>query len=192
MRTTYSRENSREADYITAWDIKQFVYCPLIPWIKENVGVIEPPDINMMLGRPEGPKENILKELKIPKPWRYEVYLRNPHLRISGVVDLVGGTKKFEIVEFKLFSRLRYDHYTAQLLFYAYLVTKTLGPVLRAHMLLGKKTTTYHVSGETLRQVEKLVEKVRNVKTSEDPPVSRHLDPHKCALCWYRRYCPNT
>ncbi|MEM1831006.1 MAG: CRISPR-associated protein Cas4 [Desulfurococcaceae archaeon] len=192
VRTTYSPKTAQSPDYVTAWDVKQFTYCPIIPWIKENIGVVEPPDINMMLGKPEGPKEEILEELNVPKPWRYEIHLKNQLLRISGVVDVVGGVKRFEVVEFKLFTRRRYDHFTTQLLFYAYLVSKTLGPVARAHMLLGRKTITYQVSDDVLKQVEKLVRKVREAKTSEDPPVGRRLDPRKCSLCWYRRYCPNT
>ena len=192
MRTTCSLKPSRDTEYVSAWDVKQYVYCPMIPWIKENIEVMEPPDINMLLGRPEGPKEETLEKLKIPKPWRYEVYLRNPSLKISGVVDVIGGVEKFEVVEFKTFGRLRHDHFTAQLLFYAYLVNTTLGPVLRAHMLLGRKVLTYCVTDEVLNQVGRLIKKVREVKTSVEPPVGRRVDPRKCSLCWYRRYCPST
>jgi len=190
VRTTYSREYYRDPYYVSAWDVKQYVYCPLIPWIKEHVGVVEPPDINMELGKPEGPKEDVLIRLGVPKPWRYDVYLRNTDLMIVGVVDLVGGVKKLEVVEFKLFNRRRYSHFTSQLLFYAYLVSKSLGPVHKAHIVLGKNTITYYVTEETLRHVERLVERVREVKTGDDPPRGVRQDPHKCGLCWYRRYCP--
>jgi len=152
---------------------------------------VEPPDINMELGRPEGPKEEVLVRLGIPKPWRYEVYLRNTDLMIVGVVDLVGGAKKFEIVEFKLFNRRKYGHFTSQLLFYAYLVNKSLGPVYRAHIVLGKNTVTYYVTGEVLQHIERLIRKVREVKINDDPPRGVRADPHKCGLCWYRRYCPS-
>lgn len=186
-----SHSNAQDPYYVSAWDVKQYVYCPLIPWIKEWVGVTEPPDINMELGKPKGPREEVLEELKVPKPWRYEVRLRNACLGISGVVDVVGGDRKFEVVEFKLFSRRRYDHFTSQLLFYAYLVSRTLGPVRRAHILIGGKTLTYFISEEVLASVKRLVERVRKVKTCEEPPFSTRVDPRKCSLCWYRRYCPS-
>ncbi len=191
METTSLRKDVEGIEYVTAWDVKQFVYCVMIPWIKENIGISEPPDINMSLGKSRKPAEAVLEKLRVPKPWRYETYLRDPRLRISGVVDVIGGEKKFEVVEFKYFSRLRYDHFTTQLLFYSYLVTKTLGPVTRAHMILDRKTITYHITDEVLNQVEKLINRVREVKASAEPPVSRRLDPRKCSLCWYKRYCPS-
>lgn len=190
MRITYLREYYRDPCYVSAWDVKQYVYCPLIPWIKEHVNVAEPPDLNMVLGKINEPKEEILRRLGVPEPWRYEVYLRNTELMIVGVVDLVGGDKRLEVVEYKSFNRRRYGHFTSQLLFYAYLVSKSLGPVHRAHIVLGKNAITYHVTEETLQHVEKLVRKVREVKTRDDPPRGVRPDLHKCGLCWYRRYCP--
>jgi len=186
----FSYKNQLSPYYVTAWDVKQYVYCPTIPWIKVTHGVVEPPTISMELGKPKNPSEEFLIKLGLPKPLRYEVKVKSVKHGVAGVVDVVCGLKKLEVVEFKNFPRKKYEHFTSQTLFYAYLVNVALGPVFKAHLILKDFVRTYAITLETLKRVERLVSEVRESMNSEKPPKPQVRDRLKCAICWYRRYCP--
>ena len=175
--------------YVTGWDVRQFTYCPVIPWLRANYGVEEPPTFSMALGLEVGKdvKESVAKKLNLPKPWRFEVRIDDYGDGLSGTVDILAGSKWFAVVEVKAFKRRRFEHFTSQLFFYVYLVNKVLGPVREAYLVLGDEVVSYVVDEYVLKKASELVRKVREVKASAKPPnprVGRH-----CSCCWYRRYC---
>jgi CRISPR-associated exonuclease Cas4 len=176
--------------YVTAWDVKQYTYCPTIVWIRHYLEVGEPADTNMELGRSREYSERVLQSLGIPRPWRFEVWLREPRRGLAGVVDLVGGSGRFEVAEVKAFGRRGFEHFRLQLMFYAYLTTLCLGPVVRAHLVLGGRAYTYPVTDRVLRDVSRLVDRVLEVVSSERPPPTPYAGSPRCSRCWYRRFCP--
>lgn len=170
--------------------MKEYTYCPVIVWIRSVLGLREPPSLDMALGSSKPYKPELLERAGIPKPWSFEVKLRNSSLGISGVVDLVGGSGRYEVAEVKAFGRRSHGHFTYQLMFCAYLVSTVLGPVVRAHLILGDRVKTYPVSDRALREVERVIRRVREIKESERPPPTPYAGSRRCSLCWYRRYCP--
>lgn len=181
--------NPMMTDYITSWDIKQFIYCPMITWIRSNYLVEEPSNPNMELGKISiDEKELIAKELNLPQPIRYEVHIVSKKLKAAGVVDIVAGSKRATVVEVKKFYRHQVNHFETQLKFYAYLVNAELTPVHKAILKVGNKVLNYLISGEELRRVEELIRKVREVREKPNPPTV-NTPPNKCIKCWYRRYC---
>ena len=177
------------SDYITSFDLKEFAYCPVIPWLRSNYLIAEPVSKSMELGKLDiGEKELIAKDLELPKPIRFEVFIVSKRLRIAGVVDIVAGEKRLVVVEIKKFPRRNYGHFEVQLKFYTYLVTKELGPVTTAILKLGDKAIKYRIEVDDIKRIEELIKKVREVKESPIPPV---VNPEvgKCINCWYRRYC---
>lgn len=178
-----------ERRYVTSWDVKEYVYCPVIVWIKHVLNVEEPPDFNMIFGSSKVYRQDILERVGLPKPWSFEVSLRNSSRGIAGVVDVIGGCSRYEVVELKAFRRWSYSHFRIQLMFYAYLVSTTVGPVTRAHLVLEDRVRTYSVNNHAIRDVEWVIERVREIRDSEKPP--QVLQSRKCRLCWYRRYCPS-
>ncbi|MEM1622682.1 MAG: CRISPR-associated protein Cas4 [Sulfolobales archaeon] len=177
--------------YVTSVDIKDYTYCPTIIWIKSVLGVREPPSVDMVLGSSKPYRAEVFERIGIPKPWAFEVPLRCGSLGVSGVVDLVGGSRRYEVAEVKAFKRRNYSHFTYQLMFHAYLTSVVLGPVVRAHLVLGDRVKTYSITDRVLREVERVVKKVREIKDSDRPPTTPYAGSRRCVLCWYRRYCPS-
>ena len=176
-------------EYVTSWDLKQYIYCPVIPWLKSNYLVEEPMSKSMELGKLGiEEKELISNELELPKPIRFEVFIVSKKLRIAGVVDIIAGEKRLVVVEVKKYFRRKYEHFKTQLNFYAYLVTKELGPVTTAILKLGNEVIKYRVEAEEIKKTEELIKKVREVKQSPTPPITNQ-ERSKCLNCWYRRYC---
>jgi len=177
------------SNVLTPWDVKQYVYCPVIPWLAWNMGIREPETYSMACGREErGGRLRKLLDAGFKPPIRLDVEMYCPRLKLAGVVDAVTGARKLEVVEVKLFKRRRFSHFRSQLMAYALLSERCLGPTYYASLMLGERLYRWDVTGEALRQAEELVGKVRAVVESEKPPlVARSA---KCASCWYRRFCP--
>ncbi len=180
----------RDPWVITGWDIRQYSFCPLIPWLRSNYGIEEPPTYSMELGRELciERRELIASELRVPKPWRFEVMVENYDLGIAGKIDLLGGSKWFAVVEVKGFRRCNFSHFLNQLLFYTYLVNSTVGPVRYSYLVLGDEVRKYVVGDYELSKVRKLISRVRRIKLSNEPP-QVVKDVSKCLGCWYSRYC---
>lgn len=176
--------------YVTSGDVKDYAYCPVIVWVKSVLGVREPLSADMVLGTSKPYRADVFERAGIPRPWTFEVPLRSRSLGVAGVVDLVGGSGRYEVAEIKAFRRRSHAHFTSQLMFYAYLTSVVLGPVARAHLVLGDRVKTYSVTDRALREVEGVVERVREIKESERPPATPYAGSGRCGLCWYRRYCP--
>ncbi|MEM2575168.1 MAG: CRISPR-associated protein Cas4 [Sulfolobales archaeon] len=176
-------------DYITSSDLKQYIYCPIIPWIMGNYLVEEPPTPSMDMGKLGiDEKELIANELDLPKPIKYEVHIISKKLRATGIVDIIAGNRRLTVVEVKKFQRPFIKHYEIQLKFYAYLANTEIAPVHKAILIVGSKMFNYSVGLEEIKTIEELIKKVREIKNSPRPPTI-NAEPNKCLKCWYRRYC---
>ena len=176
-------------DYVTPWDVKQYVYCPMIPWIIHHLGVSEPATESMEEGSVGVEyKEEIAKKLGLPRPWRFEVELIDDELGVRGKIDIIAGSRSLVIVEVKRYYRRRVEHFQAQLLVYALLANRLIGPVRKALLVVGDKVRELIVDKDLLAYAYKLVEKTWNSILDEKPPIVNQVSG-KCATCWYRRYC---
>lgn len=177
--------------YITPWLIKQMFYCPTIPWIITNVGYEEPLTPSMSLGRDTkaSSKENIANNLGLPHPRLYELYLRSNRYGIVGIIDIVAGRKRLNIVEVKAFKRKSYEHYKAQLMTYALLATDSLSIVHRAYLVLRNEVLIYQVTHQDLEQARRNIERLWKIIDSPEPPITKQ-PIQKCKYCKYRNYCP--
>lgn len=174
---------------ITPWDVKQYAYCPMIPWIAWNYGVREPPTYSMEAGRAERSRRlEALRSLGLPQPIRLDVEMYSPRLRMAGVADAVAGLRRLTVVEVKAFRRKRYWHFREQLMAYALLSETCLGPTHRAVLVLGGKARCWDVDQRALEEARRLALRVREVVESEKPPLVQASG--KCHSCWYRRLCP--
>ncbi|RLF05135.1 MAG: CRISPR-associated protein Cas4 [Thermoprotei archaeon] len=171
--------------------MKQYAYCPMIPWIAWNYGVREPETYSMKLGK--GERESRLKrlrKLKLEPPIRLDVEMYSPRLRMAGVADAVAGSRRLTVAEVKLFKRRKYRHFKAQLMAYALLSEECLGPTYRAILVLGFRVRAWDVDRLMMEETERIVTKVRETVESEKPPIVQHGE--KCSACWYHRLCPAT
>ena len=173
--------------------VKDYAYCPAIPWIREVLGYTEPPTPSMETARIDASgKEAIAGELGLPRPWRIEVPVRGRSLPLRGVVDIVAGERRLIVVEVKAYRRRREwsSHFRAQLLVYAYLVNETMGPVREAVLYMPGRVERIPVTRERLEQARRLAEAALGSVEGEEPPRPRQ-PARKCGYCWYRRVCPS-
>ncbi len=179
-------------DLIPVSLVKQYAYCPMIPWIMSVTGFTEHPTPSMESGRMDaGWKEAVAERLRLPRPWRVEFEARSTRLGLSGRVDIVAGRGPYVVVEVKRYARRMAwsRHFRAQLMVYALLVNDVLGPVREAVLVMGNRSWVYTVTQEDLRNASRMVEEARRIAFSEEPP---HVaaSPRMCGYCWYRRFCP--
>jgi len=176
---------------VTPTDVKDYVYCPVIPWARRAYGLAEPPTPSMEEGAAVTAEEKVeeARGLGLPEPFRVEVALRSPLLPLEGVVDVVAGRGRLRVLEVKRVRRPG-RHHTAQLKAYALLVETAMGPVEEALLSLGGgRSLRLRVTGETLGEARRLVEETWRTVYSEEPPPARQPEA-KCRYCFYRSICP--
>ncbi len=165
----------------TPWLVKQYIYCPVIPWLIANFGLHEPPTESMK----QGGEEREAKGLG-------QVKVRSRKYGVQCVIDevLYDFKGKPVIVEYKKFKSKKHLRYKIQLLTYALLAQETLGPVRKAILKMGEKTIEYEITQENMEVAKRILEETRKTITSEKPPKPIR-NPRKCASCWYRKICPH-
>lgn len=170
---------------VSGWDVRQWSWCPVIPWIRSVYGVTEPPTYSMSEGVGIDPCEAATLA-GLPVPIRCEVLVRHPKLPAYGQVDVVAGEGPYAVAEVKAFKRRDFSHYLEQLRYYTWLVNDAVGPVREAYLIMGRQIKRYVVDRDFLLRGMMAAESVIKVKSLEEPPMGRR---DRCWACWYRRYC---
>lgn len=177
------------SDVVTPWDVKQYAYCPAIPWIARAFNAREPETYSMKLGRGEREGRRAeLASLGFERPIRLDVEMYSPSLRMAGICDAVCGSRWYTVVEVKAFKRKKLGHFRAQLMAYALLCETCLGPARRAALVIAGRPLFWDVGTRVLEETRKLAQRVREVVESERPPLVQASS--KCSSCWYKRFCP--
>jgi len=180
-------------DMLPVTMLKEFAWCPVIPWIVYNYGV-EPPYTPSMVAGIEVQKsldlEKIANELKLPKPIETSVYVEDRKLGLYGVIDIVAGSKRVCIVEVKAFRRrVRYSqHFILQLKAYAVIAYRVLRPVERAYLYMDGIVHSIAVREQVFLEVRQVVEKLWRTVLAPEPPQAMRVQ-EKCNYCRYRRVC---
>ncbi len=183
--------SSYDRGLVTAVDVKDYVYCPAIPWLRRVHGVLERPTPSMESGAVDvGFKERVAAELGLPEPRRFEVRVTDGELGLTGVIDIVAGPReRLVIVEVKAGVRRPQRHHIAQLKVYALLAWRKLGRVRRAALYTPAEVVWVTVDSTLLEEARLLVERARTVIYSEAPPQLRQPEA-KCRYCFYSQRCP--
>lgn len=160
--------------------LKQYIYCPVIPWINSFLMIKEPTTDSMKIG---------LEECKPPQDTG-QLYLRNK--RGSSIIDEITNKRGSRvIIERKKYASHNYSRYTAQVVA-SYLIARVSLPGIRYAMLeVSNKQLLIELNEDLVEDVEKLIEKLEKVLTREKPPDTKP-SPAKCKSCWYMKYCPHS
>ena len=178
---------------VTATMVKQYSYCPTLPWLESRIGLLEPLTPSMETARiTADEKEAIARELGLPEPLRIETPVHDPELGATGVIDVIAGESRVDILEIKAHPRhpRRAKHFLNQLLVYALLAHRNIAPVHRAILYIGGETIEITINNYHLTKAKKLIEKTRQTIQNEDPPLLNQ-PPQKCKYCHYKTLCPN-
>ena len=182
------------AGYISVNELKEYEYCPAIPWIHRYVGLRTQPTPSMESARERADasyKEEVAGKLGLPRPYRIEYPIRSRSLGLSGVIDVLAGDRRYYVLEVKAYRRprARLRHFRIQLLAYALLVNTELGPVREAILYNGGEVIRVPVTKESLSRVRRILAGLRAALESEEPP-QPNQPGQKCSYCWYKRICP--
>jgi len=166
----------------TPWLVKQYIYCPVIPWIIVNYGVQEPPTESMKQGKEE-----------VEAKGEGQVRIRSRKYGFQCVVDEVKYDSKGKpvIVEYKKFKPKKHLRYKIQLLTYALIAQETIGPIRKAILIMKTKKIEYEITDENLKLAKRILKETEKTINKEKPPTPK-INPKKCSSCWYRKFCPYT
>ena len=190
----------KESDFrFNVTDVKQFLYCPRIPYFLYVVPVPKRPTAKMDLGKAEHEIVEELEERRLLRKYGldegkrdFRVRLSSARLRLSGILDLLisGPTGHFP-VEFKFSSRKPALNHKYQLAAYGLLVEEAMGaPVHQGYLYFHPLKQIYPVpltqgvKDFTKRILRNLWDQVR---TQRFPEGTRQLA--RCRECEYRLYC---
>lgn len=181
--------------HITVTLVKQYAYCPMIPWIMKYMDYQGEATASMETGKEKatpGFKEEVARRLGLPRPYRIEYPVEYKPLGIKGIVDVIAGRGRLAVLEVKVYRRNRrwLGHFKTQLLTYAYIVEKTIGPVHEAVLYNGGEVVRVRPTRQHYNQIEGIIRNLSKALSNEHPPVTRQ-NPRKCSYCEYRRLCPN-
>lgn len=180
-------------------DIKQFCYCPRIPYYRYVMPVphIETP--NMLSGRavhlamPRTERRRTLRRYQLRDGERlFNQVFVSERLGLMGKLDLLirDGTLYFP-VEYKDSVGEPGLHHRYQLAAYALLVEDSLNTVVRTgyvYMLGGDEVFQYEISESKKRHVKQMVARIgKLIEMEAIPNPTPHRD--RCSNCEFRLYC---
>lgn len=160
--------------------VKQYIYCPVIPWIMSTYNLVEPVTDSMRLGR----------EKHEGKPCTMVI---DPSNNAVAVVDEVRTDGNVHvIVEYKAYPTRSIHRYVEQLKTQAYIVKRRYKHVRKAVLDIdGYGRIVLEITETMLKDAEMLLHKVATVISSEKPPPPT-TNTRYCRICWYRKFCPYT
>jgi len=181
-------------NYIPTYLVKEYEWCPLIPWIIAN-SVYDPPTTPSMekgieTHRDQNSLEEVAKTLELGD-YILEILLVSRKHRVVGLVDILSRKAKL-LVDVKYTEKKPPRSHIAQLETYTLLAWHNNIPVYKALIVNHKTEILYslEVDNYTLERARKRVEKTWKIIQSPDPPLVQQPQ-EKCNYCRYRTRCPN-
>jgi CRISPR-associated exonuclease Cas4 len=171
--------NPKILERINPTIVKQYSYCPVIPWIQVKLNIYEPLTDSM----------RIAVENTHPPSGRGQVYVRGS--RGSAIIDeIVEDEGGRVIVERKAYRSHNYSRYVEQAVS-TYLIAKSVIPgIRRIKLVVGDRDNVIDINEDLAADVERILDLIEKSLNSDKPP-STSTNPKKCGSCWYRRYCPH-
>lgn len=159
--------------------VKQYSYCPVIPWIQAILGVYEPPSDSMIIGR----------DRVKPVEGQGQVYVSS--MRGSTVIDEVLDEREGRVlVEKKAYRSHNYSRYVEQAITSYIVASERIHGVRKIRLIVQDESRDIEVSKDLVEDVEHIVELLEKTLKNEKPPPSKP-NKRKCTPCWYKRYCPH-
>jgi len=171
--------NPKILERINPTIVKQYSYCPVIPWIQVKLNIYEPLTDSM----------KIAVENTHPPSGSGQVCVRGSRglAIIDEIVEDKGGRV---IVERKAYRSHNYSRYIEQAVS-TYLIARSVIPGIRKiKLVVGNRDTIIDINEDLAVDVERILDLIEKSLTSDKPP-STSPNPKKCGSCWYRRYCPH-
>jgi CRISPR-associated exonuclease Cas4 len=184
---------------LTVSDIKQFLYCPRIPFHRYVTRATVSPTAQMAFGKEAHGRTDRLERRRTLAEFallegerRFHVPLRSARLGLSGILDmLICAPRELLPVEFKDSASPPGLNHKYQLAAYALLVEEQLGRVVRRgfiHLIPDKIVFEYAITPNMRRHVQRTLVRLREVLRADRLP-RPPSNLGKCVDCEYRRFC---
>lgn len=190
-----------DEELLEVTDIKQYVYCPRIPFYHYCLPTIRPTTYGMEAGKRAHVVEQGREERRSLRNYglqsgerSFEVLLRSERLGLVGKLDMAVRLESGEeavVVDYKLSRGVAGMHFRAQLATYALLVEEIWGvPVRRAFLyhIPERRAEEVVMSVALRRRVTQAALAIRRMVASEEMP-SPPTNRGRCTTCEFRRFC---
>lgn len=193
---------SEDQIYITPLDIRDYLYCPYILYLKRIRGIEEPETELMKIGRElyeeekrrSGRRKTLLGLRKIPidEIW-YDVNLYSRKYRIYGVADAVYRVgSRYGVLEIKYgeYRKGSTDHFY-QAVSYAVMYEEEYGRriyYITLYYSNGDKLISRRFTNMHREHWKNIVERIWRIIEGKDIPTPSD-DLKKCSVCFYRGFC---
>jgi CRISPR-associated exonuclease Cas4 len=178
--------------------IRQYLFCPRIPWFKYNLS-IQPPEQSWMKAgekyhnsQKTEYKRRFLNLIVEPYEKILNFQVESSILGIHGIVDeIIKNEIEFLVVEYKLDSRKPFKGQIFQALGYLYAAEETLKLKGKGAILIkGSAHKPYVINNTDILKVE-FIKVLNNLKASlkRDSIPFSSADSNKCGQCEYLRHC---
>jgi CRISPR-associated exonuclease Cas4 len=180
-------------------DVKQYTYCPRIPFYRYCLPMVRPVTYGMAAGIRSHKVEQAREERRSLKVYGleageriFDLALRSERLGLVGRLDMaVRLADEAIVVDYKLSAGKAGMHFRLQLAAYAELLEEAWGlPVRRAFLyhIPDRRAEEVVMSEALRRQVRRVVKTISTMVESERmpaPPTNRG----RCVTCEFRRFC---
>lgn len=198
-RRGVARDWGDPAAFLEVTDLKQFVWCPRIPYYRYCLPRIRPVTYAMREGILSHQEESDREERRSLRPYGltsgerfFDVAVRSARLGLVGRIDLViRQEQEALVVDYKLTRDPVGPHYRIQVAAYALLLEEAWGlPVKRGfiYQIPLQRADEVVLTERLQRSVRMTIEAIRRSVDAEaiPPPVARRS---RCVSCEFRRFC---
>ena len=184
---------------LTVTDLKQWVYCPRIPYYHHVMPVEIARTYKMQRGRDVEAAVEAMEKRRGFRRYglergerRFGVWLHSSALGLSGKLDLLIVTEDACYpVDFKdTEGGVRYNH-RIQLAAYSLLVEENLGrrvPIAFVYLVPSRQLVTVPVGAKEREEVARAIAEMRRVIEQENMPGPTPVRA-RCVACEFRNYC---
>jgi CRISPR-associated exonuclease Cas4 len=184
---------------LTVTDLKQWVYCPRIPYYHHVMPVEIARTYKMQRGRDVEAAVEAMEKRRGFRRYglergerRFGVWLHSAALELSGKLDLLIITEDACYpVDFKdTEGGVRYNH-RIQLAAYSLLVEENLAhpvPIAFVYLVPSRQLVTVPVGAKEREEVTRAIAEMRRVIEQENMPVPTPVRA-RCVACEFRNYC---
>ena len=160
--------------------VKQYVYCPVIPWIMAKYNLQEPQTDSMILGAvPEKPVED-----------RGQILVKSRKHRASTIIDEVRIiNNETTLIEYKKYPTKSIHRYLEQLKTEALIAQESIGPIRRVKLIINNKEREYVLTEDFIEDAGRILDKLLGILARDSPPQPVR-NTKICSSCWYKKFCP--
>lgn len=167
--------------------VKQYLYCPMIPYFIINLGIKERVTELMLSGRREHEKR--LKRMR-KQGWEVNVFLNSEKYGIYGYVDAFKKEENgYVVLELKNteYRKKVVKAHLYQAACYALMVEERFGRVNRVVLKYTDREVSLPLTSGIKKYCISIINKIR--KISQGELVTFHPDKKKCLNCGYFKFC---